>query len=179
MSDAPVDDEREAPNAGLTRGELISAASALALLALMFGVAWFGLDRIPGAAATSSPAATSENAWDALSVIRWLLLVTILVAFGALAIHAGRPTRVTVARVRLALLALGTLSAAALIYRVLLQLPSPDRVPDQKLGGVVGMFAALGVAFGAYEAIREQRARLFGPVARAGARGLASNRPGR
>ena len=179
MADVSTTDEGATPNAGLTRGELISAASALALLALMFGVAWYGVDRIPGAAATSSAAATSENAWDALTLIRWLMLLTVLVAVGAVAIHARRPARVTVARFRLALLALSTLTAVAVIFRVLLALPSPDRVPDQKLGGVLGLIAALGIAFGAYEAVREQRARLFGAVRRPGARGLVSGRPGR
>jgi hypothetical protein len=179
VADVSTTDEGATPNAGLTRGELISAASALALLALMFGVAWYGVDRIPGAAATSSAAATSENAWDALALIRWLMLLTALVALGAVAVHARRPGRVTVARFRLALLALSTLTAVAVIFRVLLVLPSPDRVPDQKLGAVLGTIAALGIAFGAYEAVREQRARLFGALGRPGARRMVSGRPGR
>jgi hypothetical protein len=179
VAEESIPDARAAPKTGLTRGELISAASALALLLLMFAVAWYGVDRIPGATATSSPAATSENAWTGLTVIRWLMLVTVLVALAAVGIHAGRPTRVTVARVRLALLALSTLTAAAVTFRVLLELPSSDRVADQKLGGVLGMIAALGIAFGAYEAVREQRAHLFGLVRASGARGLASGRPGR
>jgi len=179
VADASTVGERPAPNVLLTRGELISAASALVLLVLMFTVAWYGVDRIPGAAATSSAPATSENAWEALTLIRWLMLLTVLVALGVVAIHARRPGRVTVARFRLALLVLGILTAVAVIFRVLLALPSPDRVPDQKLGAVLGMIAALGIAFGAYEAVREQRARLFGLVGRSGARGLVSGRPGR
>ena len=163
-------EDRTAPYIGLTRGELISAAGALALLVAMFAVAWYGVDAIPGAAATSSPAATSENAWDGLTVIRWLMLLTVLVALGAVAVHAWHPTRVTVARLRLALLALSTANAAALIFRVLIVLPSSDRVPDQKLGGVVGVIAALGIAVGAYEAVREQRARLLGLVQASDAR---------
>ncbi len=177
MTDESATQERPAPNTGLTRGELISAASALVLLVLMFAVAWYGVDAIPGAAATSSLPATSENAWDGLTVIRWVMLLTVLVALGAVAIHAGKPTRVTVARVRLALLALGTVTAAAVVFRVLIVLPASDRVPDQKLGGVLGMIAALGIALGAYEAVREQRARLFGLVQASGTRGpLVSGR---
>ena len=149
---------------GLTRGELISATCALALLVLMFASAWYGVDGIPGATSTSSAAAYAENAWHALSVVRWLMLLTVLVALGAVAIHARKPSRVTVAGVRLALLALSTLTAAAVIFRVLIVLPSSDRVVDQKLGGVLGLIAALGIAFGSYEAIREQRSRLLAVV---------------
>lgn len=151
----------------LTRGELIAAVSALALLVLMFAAAWYGVDGIPGATATSSAVASAENAWHGLSVIRWLMLLTVLLALGAVAVHARQPSRVTVARIRLALLALSTLTAMAIVFRVLLILPSSDRVVDQKLGGVLGVIAALGLVYGAYEAVREQRARLTRPDSRA------------
>jgi hypothetical protein len=152
---------RSAPPIAVTHGELISAACAVALLVVMFASAWYGVDGIPGATSTSSAAAYAEDAWHGLSVLRWLMLLTVVAAFAAVAIHAGKPSRVTVARVRLALLALSTLTAAAVIFRVLIVMPSPDRVVDQKLGAVLGLIAALGVAFGSYEAIREQRARLL------------------
>ena len=161
---------RLAPPIAVTRGELISAASAVALLVLMFGSAWYGVDGIPGATSTSSAAAYAEDAWHGLSVIRWVMLLTVLVAFGAVASHAGKPSRVTVARIRLALLALSTLTGAAVIFRVLIVMPSSDRVVDQKLGAVLGLIAALGIAFGSYEAIREQRARLLEVPRSSGAR---------
>jgi hypothetical protein len=156
----------------LTRGELVSAISAALLLALMFGFAWFGVDGIPGR--SRSGRAGAETGWQGLSDVRWVMLLTIVVAFAAVAIHARRPARQVVAAIRLALLALGTLTSALLIVRVLIDLPSPDRVVDQKLGGVLGVAAALGIAYGAYEAVREQRARLLGlsrlPAARAAPR---------
>jgi hypothetical protein len=48
----------------------------------------------------------------------------------------------------------------ALIVRVLVDLPSPDRVVDQKLGALLGLIAGLGIAGGAWDAVREQRVRL-------------------
>ncbi len=85
-----------------------------------------------------------------------------LIAFGAVAIHAARPARQAVAGVRLALLALGSLTAAALVVRVLIDLPSAGRVVDQKLGAVLrDARPALGSrCYGASDAVREQRARL-------------------
>ena len=47
-----------------------------------------------------------------------------------------------------------------LIYRVLIVLPAGTRVIDQKLGAFLGLLCALGIAWGGYEAIREQRARV-------------------
>jgi hypothetical protein len=143
----------------LNRGELVCAAFALLLLVVTFALAWYGVDGIPGRPGAPN-AARSENAWQGLSVLRWLMLVTILTAFAAVVVHLARPGRHVVAAVRLLLLGLTTLTAALLIVRVLIDLPSGDRVVDQKIGAVLGLCAALGMAYGAFEAVREQRSRL-------------------
>jgi hypothetical protein len=145
---------------GLTRGELISAASAVLVLVLMLAVPWYEVDGIPGRAGSGGRVTTAQTGWDGLTGVRWLVLLTVLVAFAAVSMHAARPSRQAVAGVRLALLLLGSLTAVALIVRVLIDLPSADRVVDQKLGAVLGMLAALGVVLGASDAVREQRARL-------------------
>lgn len=154
----------------LTLGELIGAISAALLLVLMLAFAWFGVAGIPGRPRSQGGVAGTETGWQALSDLRWLMLLTVIVAFAAVAVHALRPARQTVAAIRLALLALATVTSALVIVRVLIDLPSPDRVVDQKLGGVLGVLAALGIAYGAFGAVREQRARLLGlsrlPVAR-------------
>ncbi len=46
-----------------------------------------------------------------------------------------------------------------LTYRVLINLPSPSDVVDQKLGAVLGLVCAYGIAVGGFESIREQRVR--------------------
>lgn len=144
----------------LTRGELISGASALALVVLLFAFAWYGVDGVPGRGGSRTGVAATETGWEGLSVVRWLVVLTVLVAFAAVAVHADHPARHTVAGLRLALLGLGCATAVTLVIRVLIDLPSPDRVVDQKVGALLGMIAALGVAFGASEAVREQRTRL-------------------
>lgn len=145
---------------GLTRGELISATSALLVLVLMLALPWYEVDGIPGRARSGARVTTAQTGWEGLTGLRWLVLVTVLVALAAVIMHAARPSRQMVAGVRLALLVLGSLSAVALVVRVLIDLPSPDRVVDQKVGAVLGMLAALAVVLGASDAVREQRARL-------------------
>jgi hypothetical protein len=143
----------------LNRGEVIGAVSALLLLVLMFALAWYGVNGIPGGSRTDI--ASSENAWQGLTLVRWLMLLMAAVAFGAVAIHFSRASRTAIAATRLALLVVATLTAAMVVVRVLIDLPSPERVVDQKLGAVLGVLATLGVALGAYEAVREQRARIL------------------
>jgi hypothetical protein len=55
------------------------------------------------------------------------------------------------------LLAFGAITSLLLFYRVLISLPEPSRVIDQKLGAVLGLACALGIALGGLEAIGEQR----------------------
>jgi hypothetical protein len=161
----------------LNQGDVISAISALLLLVLMFAVAWFGVDGIPGRTASRTGLASAQSAWDGLSVVRWLMLSTVAVALGNVAIHLRGPSQVTVAGARLALLVLAVLTAASLTIRVLIELPSPDRVVDQKLGAIVGVISAIGIVLGAYEAVREQRARMLSPVRTSAARNRVARSP--
>jgi hypothetical protein len=150
------------PPPRLTRGEVISAASALLLLVVMVAVAWYGVDGIPGHQPPAGGFTGTETGWEGLTGVRWLVLVTVLLAFAAVGVHAAPATRQAVAGVRLALLVAACVTALVLIVRVLIDLPSADRVVDQKLGAVVGLFAGLGIAYGSAETIREQRSRLGG-----------------
>jgi hypothetical protein len=145
---------------GLTRGELVSAASALTLLVLMVSVAWYGVDGIPGRTGSPGNTSSSETGWEGLTGLRWLALLAVLVALAVLALHLARPPRQTLAALRLALLALSSATFLGLTVRVLIDLPSADRVVDQKLGAVLGMLASLVMTLGAAQAVREQRARL-------------------
>jgi len=129
------------------------------LLVLLFAVSWYGADGAPGPG--HRIVTGTLTGWQALTAVRWLILVTALVAVSAVAVHAASLTRQAVAAVRLALLGLSAASAVALVLRVLIDLPSPDRIVDQKLGAILGLAAGLGLAYGAVEAVREQRARLL------------------
>lgn len=140
-------------------GDLTAGGFALGLLVLMFALQWYGVDGIPGRTAVGAGIVSSENAWHGLSVVRWLMLLTIILALASAAVHVWHPSRRWVAEIRLAVLLVGTLTAVLLVLRVLIALPSPDRVVDQKLGAVLGLICACGIALGAYESVREQRAR--------------------
>ncbi len=142
----------------LTRGELVSGVSALVLLVLTLAVPWYGVDGIPGR--TGAGKAGTQTGWAGLADVRWLILFTVLLALATLAVHAIGPARQTVAALRLALLGLAWATALFLVVRVLIALPSSDKVVDQKIGALLGLLAALGLALGATEAVREQRLRL-------------------
>lgn len=140
-------------------GALVSATSALALLVIMFATEWYGVAGVPDPSAVRPAVSTAENAWNGLTVTRWVLLATIVASVGAVVLHASQREHGNKTDTSLIVAALGALSAGLLIWRVLIVLPASNRVIDQKLGAFLGLLCALGIAWGGYEAIREQRAR--------------------
>jgi hypothetical protein len=139
---------------------MVSATSAVALLVIMFATEWYGVAGVPDPSAVRPAVSTAENAWHGLTVTRWVLLATIVASIGAVVLHASQREHGNKTDTSLIVAALGALSAALLAWRVLIVLPAGNRVIDQKLGAFLGLLCALGIAWGGYEAIREQRARV-------------------
>jgi hypothetical protein len=130
---------------------------ALALLVLMFGAQWYGVAGVPDPSAARPAMSYAENAWDALAVVRWVMLAAILAAVGSVVLHASQRSHGTRTDTSLVLVTLGSLTAVLLLYRVLIVLPRSSMVIDQKLGAFIGLLCAFGIAIGGYESIREQR----------------------
>jgi hypothetical protein len=86
------------------------------------------------------------------------MLVTICVAIGSAVLHVSQRGHGTQTDTSLLVTTLGGATAALVAYRVLISLPQPNAVVDQKLGAVLGVLAALGIAFGGFESLREERA---------------------
>jgi len=159
-------------------GELVSAVSALTLLALMFLTKWYGVAGVPDPSAARPAITTAENGWDGLVVVRWVMLGTICAAVGSVLLHASQRSHGTKTDTSRAVAGLGALTSALLIYRVLIALPAASEVIDQKLGAVLGLLCALGIALGGWESMREQRTRAA-KTSRRSRRGLASGRSAR
>jgi hypothetical protein len=140
-------------------GALLSTVSALLLLVVMFVTEWYGVAGVPDPSAARPAISTAENGWNGLTIVRWVLLATILVAGGAVALHISQRHHGAKTDTSRAVAALGLLSSGLLIYRVLIVLPSGTKVIDQKLGAFLGLVCALGIAWGGCESILEQRAR--------------------
>jgi hypothetical protein len=154
---------------GPTRGELVSASSAVLLLVVMFAMAWFGVDGIPGRTARLVYAV---NAWHGLTLLRWLMLVTIGAALATVPLHFSQRNHGARTETGLLVTGLGTATAVGLIFRVLIVLPSSQQVVDQKLGAFLGLLCALGIAYGGLESLREERSRAV--ASPSGRRGAAS-----
>ncbi len=140
-------------------GELISAGSALLLLVLMFAVKWYGVAGVPDPSYARPAVSGAQDGWNALTGVRWIILATVLAAIGSVVLHASQRAHGTKTDTSRVVATLGSITSVLLIYRVLIALPGGGTVIDQKLGAVLGLLCALGIAWGGIESIRERRAR--------------------
>jgi hypothetical protein len=161
-------------------GELTSSACGLGLLVLLFAAPWYGVAGVPDPSAARPAVSGTETGWAGLSLVRWVVLVTALLALGSLLLHASQRRHGTKTDTSRLIGGLGALTSLLLIYRVLIALPSADKVIDQKLGAVLALACALGVAVGGHESIAEHRLRSRIVVKRSRRRsGLAPGRGSR
>jgi hypothetical protein len=157
---------RPAPTPQVMVGELVSAASGLLLLIVMFVTEWYGVAGVPDPSFARPAISTAENGWDGLTITRWVLVATIVAAIGSVLLHISQREHGTKTDTSRLVAGLGAVSAALLTYRVLIALPQDGKVIDQKLGAFLGLLCALGIAWGGYESVRQQRARADADVPR-------------
>jgi hypothetical protein len=141
------------------RAELVSATSALLLAVVMFAFKWYGVAGVPGRSSASAATTSAENGWQALTNLRWLMLATIAVTVASLLLHVSQRGHGTRTDTTALITLLGAATAALVCYRALIDLPMPSEVVDQKLGALLGVCCAIGIALGGFEALREERAR--------------------
>ena len=138
-------------------GELIAAVSGLLLLVAMIALKWFGIAGADGRFAPRSGTLSTQTAWQSLTMLRWLMVVTIAVALAAGVLRFTQRDHESRTDVSLLVSTLGSLTAVLLTYRVLIALPGSGSVVDQKLGAFLGVLVAIGIAFGGLASRREAR----------------------
>ena len=133
----------------LRRGELIVGASAAVLLVSMFAVDWYG---------PSGPLELprSVNAWQGLSNLRWLLLLTVAAGWTLVALQGMRRAPALPVSVNVLLIVLSLVTALALVYRVLVNPPGPNSLIDQKAGAYVGLASLIVLLYGSYRSLRQE-----------------------
>lgn len=142
------------------QAELVAGAGAVLLLVSMLLLPWFGVDRPVGHLVVARAVASgTEGPWQALTMLRWLVLVTVVVAVVPLISRPAHRWLGLPKRTNEAVALLGGLTAVLLAYRVLIDLPDPSRVVDQQAGAILGLLGALVIALGGLESTRAHAAR--------------------
>ncbi len=137
----------------LRRGEWIVAASAIALLVLMFVPPWYGLPGPRETAARARGQATSVSAFHGLTDLRWLMLITLAFAFGLVFLQGTRRAPALPVTFSMFVTVLGGLTSLCLIYRVLIN--TPDAF-GRKPAAYLGLLSVLVLTYGAFASMREE-----------------------
>jgi len=142
---------------------MIAAVSAIALLIIMF-ISWFGVEDSEGGA----------NAWESFGFIDIILFLTILAAIGAAVMSANAQSVNLPVALSAIVTGLAILSVLLILFRII---SPPDIVGNafgvdsgvdatRKIGVFLGLLAALGIAYGGFEAMRDEGTSIKGEADR-------------
>src|SRR5689334_10156881 len=121
----------------LRRAEIVVGAGAVVLVVATFALPWYGYKGDLAPLAARLGVSTSRNAWDSLSLTRWLMLLTIAAALALVYLQGTRAAPALPATFSLFVTLLGGLTTLVLIFRVLIDVPGPNDVVTRDVGGFV------------------------------------------
>ncbi len=134
----------------LRSGEIIAAAAAVILLVDLVAVSWYSV---------TADSAVSATGWQALSVMRWLILLAVAVALALAWFQAARRAPALPSSLSVIATVLGAITTLSLIWRVLISLPGPDGASlgiGADPGAYIGLLSALVLTAGALWSLREE-----------------------
>jgi hypothetical protein len=139
----------------LRKGEVIAAGSGVLLLVLMVSLHWYGFSTPLGWTAATLGVPTSFTGWDALSHLRWLVVITVASALALAYFQAARRAPAIPARLSVIVTVLALVTFVVLGYRVLIHLPGSGDL-HAKPGAYLGLLSALGILCGGFASMRQE-----------------------
>lgn len=145
----------------LSRGEKISAVSAILLFVFMF-FDWFGskVSGVPGFSGNVEGGANGGNAWETLDVIPVFLMLALVTALAVAVIRLTDADIESRISLNAFVAALGGLAVLLILYRIVF--PPDFGVPGLsvdatlELGIFLSLLAAAGIVYGGYSAMRQE-----------------------
>lgn len=145
----------------LRPGEIVAAVGALLLFIFMFFFKWYGVS-LPGGQQQLANAlgvdtgALAVNGWHGHTVLRWLMLLTIIAALGLAFLTATQRTVALPVTMAVVVTALAALLTVLLAYRVIINEPGPNQYIDVKIGSWLGLLASALITYGGYLSMRDE-----------------------
>lgn len=147
----------------LRRTDQIVGISAIALFVFLFFFKWYGVSsNAPSIGGVNLSSNHSINGWHTFTVNRWLWLLTIIVALGAVAISMGVLRLKMPMQPGVLIAGLGALSTLTILYRIIhhptasASFGSFHASVGIKIGIWLGLIAAAGIAYGGYLAMQDE-----------------------
>lgn len=145
----------------LSPGEKIAGGSAILLFIFMFFFDWFGVkvSDVNGFSGTIS--GEGGSAWEALELIRFILLLTVIAALVLVGLRLSDSTYEPPVPLSTVVTALGVFSVLLILFRIIdpptfASFGGVSVEATRSLGIFLGLIAAGGVAYGGYSTMREE-----------------------
>lgn len=140
----------------LNRGELVAAVGAVLSFVFLF-IGWYEVGGAVGDAAEQFGIDNSISGWDAHSLLRWLILLTVVAALGLAFLKAtGRAVPRLAVSTSALVAALGALTTILIAFRMLIAQPGPDKMVDVKFGAWLALASMLVVTVGGWLAMQAE-----------------------
>jgi hypothetical protein len=145
----------------LRRSDQIIGGGAIALFIFMFFFKWYGVSsNVPSLAGVNIN--VSRSGWDTFTNSRWIWLITIVVALGAVVLVAIQRRLELPIPVGAIVAALGAVSTLLILYRIVhhptasASFGAFHASAGIKIGIWLGLIAAAAIAYGGYLAMQEE-----------------------
>jgi hypothetical protein len=147
----------------LRRSDRIVGCSAILFFIFLFFFKWLGYSsNAPTIAGVNVSGSVSYSGWHSFTNSRWIWLITIIVALGAVAIAAGALKFESPVQPGVLVAGLGFLSALAILYRIIHHPKFHEDIGafhasvGIKLGIWLGLIAAAGITYGGYLGMQDE-----------------------
>lgn len=145
----------------LRRSDQIIGVSAIAFFIFLFFFKWYGVSSNVSSFAGVN-VNVSKSGWSVFTNSRWIWLITIIVAIGAVVVVAGQLKLETPIKPSVLIAGLGALSTILILYRIIHHPTASASVGNFhasagiKIGIWLGLIAAAGITYGGYLAMGDE-----------------------
>jgi hypothetical protein len=145
----------------LSTGEKIAGGSAILLFIFMFFFNWFGVEVSDVNGFSGTISGEGGSAWDALELIRFVLLLTVIGALVLVGLRLSDSTYEPPVPLSTVITVLGVISVLLILFRII-DPPTFAEVggisfdATLKVGIFLGLLSAAGIAYGGYTTMREE-----------------------
>jgi hypothetical protein len=140
----------------LRQGEKIAGGSAAALLIVLFVFKWFGYKGAGANFAGSLGINLSLTGWQSITLTRWLILITIIIALGTAFITATQRTVALPVAGSVMTAAGGIVITILVFYRVVISHPGSNSLIGAKFGAYLGLLFCIGIAVGGWRSMQDE-----------------------
>ena len=137
-------------------GQRVAAGAAVLLFVFLF-IGWYTVGGTLGAVANQLGVDVSVSGWEAHTLLRWLMLVTIVAAVGVAFLAATRRSLDRLPTSASAILTgLAALTTVLYAFRMLIDQPGPDKLIDLEFGAWVALASLVAITAGGWLSMRAE-----------------------